>query len=70
MGDPEPENIVMLNDDSSADCDCSSSAWSRTYTPGEWKGYKDGGKVYLQWDELTRRYGPLTAPDLTIGVRP
>lgn len=33
--------------------------WHRTMD-GDWKGYKDGGKEYLSWPELVRRWGPLT----------
>lgn len=40
------------------DYDCDSSRWGRTVN-GEWKGYKNGGKVYLDWSELARRWGPL-----------
>lgn len=63
IGDAEPENIVMLTDYTDGSDD-SSPVWSKTYTPREWKGYKDGGKVYLQWDELVRRWGPLTTAHL------
>lgn len=38
-----------------------SPEWHRTTSRG-WKGYKDGGKEYLSWPELVRRWGPLTLP--------
>ena len=62
MGDPDPHEIVILTD-STEQTDESSPAWARTFD-GDWKGYKDGGKVYLSWEELTRRYGPLTTDGL------
>jgi hypothetical protein len=60
IGDPEPEGVTSVLDYAECDdYDHGSSHWGRT-SGGEWKGYKDGGKVYLSWAELTRRWGPLT----------
>lgn len=62
MGDAEPGDVRVLTDDTDSDGDDSSDVWSLTThdEPGmRWKGYKDGGKVYVSWDELTRRWGPL-----------
>lgn len=59
MGDPEPVGVGGVDDDTDGDCDGCSPHWGRTYQ-GEWKGYKDGGKVYLDWAELVRRWGPVT----------
>ena len=59
MGSEEPESVTGLRDYTDGDCDDCSPYWGRTYS-GEWKGYKDGGKVYLDWAELVRRWGPLT----------
>jgi hypothetical protein len=39
-----------------------SPEWHRTMDGQEWKGYKGGGKDYLSWPELVRRWGPLTVP--------
>lgn len=57
IGDPEPEGVGSVHDGTDGDEGCSPS-WGRTYD-GEWKGYKDGGKVYLDWAELVRRWGPV-----------
>ena len=64
MGDPEPEDVQKLVDyrvdDYEPDCpEGWSPYWSRTEHHG-WKGYTDGGKSYIRWDELARRYGPLS----------
>lgn len=64
IGDPEPGEDVLGVLDYTADeydpndleCD-DRPGWGRTYH-GDWKGYK-GGKIYLGWDELVRRWGPL-----------
>gem|GEM_PF-5460742 len=58
IGDPEPDGVQGVRDHTH-DCDQDNPEWHRTYD-GEWKGYKDGGKVYLDWAELTRRWGPVT----------
>ena len=60
MGDTEPAGIDAVTDYSDDDGECDSARWGRT-TSGEWKGYKNGGKVYLSWAELVRRWGPVTA---------
>lgn len=39
-----------------------SPEWHRTMDGQEWKGHKGGGKDYLTWPELVRRWGPLTVP--------
>jgi hypothetical protein len=57
IGDPEPEGVTAVRDYTDGD-DCCSSGWGRTVR-GEWKGYKDGGKTYLDWAELVRRWGPV-----------
>ncbi len=57
IGDPEPEGVNAVRDYTDGDDD-SSPSWGRTYA-GEWKGYKDGGKTYLDWAELVRRWGPV-----------
>lgn len=61
MGDPPPpEEVTGVRDyTGNGEYDTEdSSHWART--PSGWKGYKNGGKVYLDWEELTRRWGPLT----------
>lgn len=55
---PEPEGVQIVSDDTDDDGD-DSSRWARTMD-GQWKGYKNGGKVYLEWVELERRWGPIT----------
>lgn len=63
MGDAEPETDVTKVLDCTAPADpedADSDSWGRTYS-GDWKGYKNGGKVYLDWAELVRRWGPVTA---------
>lgn len=60
-GDPEPQDVIAVEDYAECDpvWDDDTSRWGRT-PGGEWKGYKNGGKVYLSWDELTRHWGRLT----------
>ena len=63
IGDPEPEDVLRLVDYRAEYYepdlpDVWNPYWGRTPS-GQWKGYTDGGKTYLMWDELTRRYGPL-----------
>ena len=63
LGDPEPEGVTEVNDFTAEDVDAESSnhpGWGKTNNGRGWKGYKDGGKTYMEWDELVRRYGPLT----------
>lgn len=56
---PEPpEGVNSVTDETEGDGE-DSNQWGRTFD-GEWKGYKDGGKCYLGWDELVRRWGPIT----------
>lgn len=55
---PEPEGVLVVNDDTDNEGE-DSNRWGRTFD-GQWKGYKDGGKVYLEWAELERRWGPIT----------
>ena len=63
MGDPEPEGVQRVADfreewyDTRYDF-CWSPYWNRTASRG-WKGYDNGERAYLTWDELTRRFGPL-----------
>jgi len=60
MGDLEPDGVSSVVDFSGAeDDDPDSPRWNRTYQ-GDWKGYKNGGKAYLGWAELVRRWGPVT----------
>lgn len=59
IGDSEPEGVIGVHDGTDNDGD-DSPRWGRTYS-GDWKGYKNGGKVYLDWAELVRRWGPVTA---------
>lgn len=55
---PPPPDTVLAVFDEYGDDDGDSSQWGRTHS-GEWKGYKNGGKVYLEWRELVRRWGPV-----------
>lgn len=60
IGDAEPDGVTSVDDHTApVDWDEEPSHWGRT-RDGQWKGYKNGGKVYLDWHELTRRWGPLT----------
>lgn len=59
IGDPEPADVDVVFDDIGDEYGSNSPRWSRTFTPGEWKGYQDG-KTYLSWDELVRRFGPVS----------
>ncbi len=69
VGDPEPDGVTAVHDHTHTpwdhgDWDRDSSRWGRTVN-GEWKGYKNGGKAYLDWAELVRRWGPVVEiPDL------
>lgn len=63
----EPDDDVIGVDDHTApDNEQDGYTWGRVHKAGEggphseWKGYKNGGKVYLDWPELVRRWGPLT----------
>lgn len=63
IGDPEPEDVDVVDDYTAPDFDPAwdvdeSPRWVRTYK-GDWKGYKNG-KVYTDWGDLVRRWGPLT----------
>ena len=58
IGDAEPTDIYVVFDDFGEDWGDNSPRWARTFTPGEWKGYK-GGKTYMDWDDLVRRFGPV-----------
>jgi len=60
INDPEPEGVGSVRDHTYDPADDEGNwHWGRT-TDGDWKGYKDGYKVYLGWDELVRRWGPVT----------
>jgi hypothetical protein len=72
-GDQPPDDTVigLCDYTDGQDCNGCSNAWGRvTGRNGEWKGYKDGGKVYLDWAELTRRWGPLVAVTWTDDPEP
>lgn len=58
IGDPEPEGVLAVTDGTDTDGE-DSDTWGHTHS-GEWKGYKNGGKIYLDWPELVRRWGPVT----------
>ena len=58
MGDPEPTDITSVESTFFDDEDGRAIPFGRTFD-GDWKGYVFGGKVYLSWDDLTRRFGPL-----------
>jgi diadenosine tetraphosphatase ApaH/serine/threonine PP2A family protein phosphatase len=58
IDDPEPAHVGHVHDLIAEDEDDDSAHWGRTEL-GEWKGYKNGGKVYLDWPELVRRWGPV-----------
>lgn len=65
MGDERtvpPPQVWGLSDYTAPDNEQDAYVWGRvTGRNGyEWKGYKNGGKVYLDWPELLRRWGPLT----------
>lgn len=54
-----PADVLAVDDGTDGDCEGCSSSWGRTHD-GQWKGYKDGGKCYLDEAELLRRWGPVT----------
>jgi hypothetical protein len=61
IGDVEPDGVVSVRDCTYDPNDCESDdspLWGRT-SSGEWKGFKNGYKTYLSWDELVRRWGPV-----------
>lgn len=62
IGDDEPEGVTHVHDDTDDEDDGNSSHWGRT-DRGEWKGYKMGYKIYLDWPELVRRWGPVGEVD-------
>jgi hypothetical protein len=49
IGDPEPTDVICVIDDFAEEGDPDSPQWGRTVNGGDWKGYKNGGKVYLTW---------------------
>lgn len=65
MGSPEPEGVESV-----VECDKYGNTtdyhhseaflgeWHKTTDGTRWKGYQDG-KVYMTWDELMRRVGPV-----------
>ena len=58
LGSGEPPEEVQAVLDYTAEGEGEDSPhWGRTASG--WKGYKDGGKVYLDWPELVRRWGPV-----------
>lgn len=64
IGDPPPPaDVIAVWDCMSEFGDDDASRWGRTTRNtdgwGDWKGYKDGSKVYLPWAELVRRWGPV-----------
>lgn len=69
IGSPEPEGVGSVNDYTHPTDpeDHDSANWGRTYS-GDWKGYKNGNGVYLNWAELVRRWGPVTARDVSTGL--
>lgn len=62
IGDPEPEGVGSVRDGFADDEDDDNNRWGKTTDGKHWKGYKNGGKVYLEWAELVRRWGPVTLP--------
>ncbi len=58
IGDAEPEDVSVVLDGTDSDGE-DNPDWGRTYD-SDWKGYKNGGKVYLDWAELVRRWGPVS----------
>lgn len=60
IGDPEPEGVFAVRDYTDyPDGKDPGAVWMRTYS-GQWKGYKDDDKAYLEWADLVRRWGPVT----------
>lgn len=61
IGDADPgRGVTSVATVEIDDEDCRPIRFGRTYSDDEWKGYDRGGKVYLSWAELVRRYGPIT----------
>lgn len=61
MGAPPPdETITAVIAGFGEDDDGQPLRFGRTYAEDEWKGYVFGGKCYLSWAELLRRFGPVT----------
>lgn len=60
IGSEQPAAVLQVMDYTGPgdEFDDDSPYWGRT-DRGEWKGYKNGGKVYLEWAELVRRWGPV-----------
>lgn len=68
VGSDQPDDVVIMADHTAEGMvrdDHDSWTWGRVSAPDRsgggsvWKGYKNGGKVYLDWLELLRRWGPL-----------
>lgn len=66
--DEPAEDVIQVTDYTGPQdpYDDDAVTWGRVRKAGEfgphseWKGYKNGGKIYLEWPELVRRWGPLT----------
>ncbi|GGG04189.1 hypothetical protein GCM10007304_17900 [Rhodococcoides trifolii] len=56
---PEPERHVLAVESDIEDQYGEPIRFGRTTDGHWWKGYVNGGKVYLTWPELVRRYGAL-----------
>ena len=60
IGDADPgTDVTSVATVEIDDEDCRPIYFGRTHSDDEWKGYDRGGKVYLSWAELVRRYGPI-----------
>lgn len=59
IGDPEPDDVTAVESMCGIfdDEDSKPLRFGRTYD-GEWKAYLDG-KLYVSWDEVVRRFGPV-----------
>lgn len=58
IGDPEPEDVWGVLSDFVDDDYDNPILFGKTYD-GEWKTYLNGGKMYLDWDDVVRRFGPV-----------
>jgi hypothetical protein len=65
-GNPEPDGLTIVRDNSGIVSYTDSPEWKRDIK-GEWQGYKGGEKVWLDWAELLNQHGPVTG---AVGPQP
>lgn len=64
LNDPEPTGVTVVRDSSNVVSYADSPEWKRVIGmiggPSQWRGYKQGEHVTLDWVELLLLWGPVT----------